>query len=168
MNTPWVTEDEEAADAQIILQRDKAVSLLDHHLGLDEIGKKKVKQEYKTKAYLVLVDSAKDDWGIVEDTLNDLLWQPGKGEIVGTWSRAKYDNLIHISLCTSISALQDRSVQTFAHYAEERRLKAEGAKAPRKTRKAAEPVQEQVQEPTLSFDEKMKFNSLRAKLGRAK
>lgn len=123
--------------------------------------------EYQVKAFLVLVDSDKCDWGIVEDTLNDILWTPGKGEVVGTWSRPKYDNLIHISLGTSLSALQDRATQTFAHYAEERRQQKEATKKPSKRlKKADEPSQEQVQE--LPVDEKLKFNALRAKLGRAR
>ncbi len=124
------------------------------------------KQEYKVKAYLVLVDSDGKDWGVVEDTLNDLNWQPGGGEIVGTWSRTPYDNRIHVSLGTALSALQDRSVQTFAKYAEERKQKELVKRAPRKAGKAAEPVQEPVQE--LSVDEKLKFNALRARMGRAK
>lgn len=166
MNTPWRTEEEEPADAQVMLQRDVAASLTAHQL--DTIGKQKVKPEYKTKACLALVDSDRDDWGIVEDTLGDLLWQPGKGEIVGTWSRPRYDNLIHISLATSINALQDRSIQTFAKYAEERRQGAEGAKRPRKAKKAEEPMQEEVPTGELPVDEKLRFNSLRARLGRVK
>lgn len=124
------------------------------------------------KTYLALVDSDIANWGIVEDTLNDLLWEPGKGELVGSWSKAPYDNRIHLSLCTSIAALQDRSIQIFAKYAEERRLKAAGVKTPaaskrvRKTGVMGEPAQ--VELPTLSVDEVLKFNSLRAKLGRAK
>lgn len=168
MNTPWVTEDEEGpTDAQVMLQRDVAVSLPTHLT--DDLGKQLVKPEYKTKAYLVLDGSDKSDWGIIEDTLSDLLWQPGKGEIVGTWSRTKYDNLIHISLCTAIDALQDRSIQTFAKYAEERKQKEQGVKVPaRRTKKAGGPAQEDVVVSELSVDEKLRFNSLRARLGRAK
>lgn len=125
------------------------------------------KQGFEVKAHLVLVDSDKEDWGVVEDTLSNLNWQPGLGEITGTWSRPRYDNLIHISLATAISALQDRSVQTFAKYAEERRQRKEGEKKPaRKEKKVVEPLPEPVQE--LSVDERLRFNSLRARLGRAK
>jgi len=135
----------------------------------DELQEVPPKTEYKVKAYLVLVDSDHQDWGIVEDTMNDILWQPGGGEIVGTWSKPKYDNLIHISLSTAISALQDRSIQTFAKYAEERRQQIAGVKKPAKRgKKAAEPIQEQLPAPEISIEEKMKFNSLRARLGRAK
>lgn len=125
------------------------------------------KPEYKVKAHLVLVDSDKyNDWGMIEDTLNNLSWQPGLGEVVGTWSRPGYDNLIHMSLGSSLSALQDRSVQTFAHYAEERRQRELGAKKPTKRGgKAVEPTPEPVQD--ISVDEKLKFNALRAKLRRA-
>ena len=132
----------------------------------DEPQKAPPKTEYKVKAYLVLVDSDHQDWGIIEDTMNDILWQPGKGEVVGTWSRPVYDNLIHISLGTALSALEDRSIQIFAKYAEERRQKDMVKRAPRKAGKAAEPVQEPV--PEISLDEQLKFNSLRARLGRAK
>ena len=165
-STSWKTE-EENANSQAILQRDVAISLTAHQL--ESTGTQKAKQTFKVKAFLVLCDSDKEDWGIVEDTLSDIGWEPGKGEVVGTWSRAKYNNLIHLSLCDSISALQDRSIQTFAQYAEERRQRATGAKkAPKKTKVAAEPTHEQVPTPDISFDEKMKFNGLRARLGRAK
>ena len=164
MNTPWETE-EDNTDAQIILQRDVAASLTARQL--DTLGKQRVKEPYTTKVYLTLVDSDKHDYGVVEDTLNDLLWVPGKGELVGTWSRPRYDNLIHISLCTAISALQDRSVQTFARYAEERRQKELGVKKPtRKGSKTVEPIPELT--PDISLDEKIRFNALRARLGRAK
>lgn len=166
MTTLWEPEVEEDV-AQVVLQRDVAISLTARQL--DTIGRQTVKPEYKTKAYLVLVDSDKKDWGVIEDTLNDLNWEPGKGEIVGTWSKPRYDNLVHISLCTAISALQDRSVQTFARYAEERRLKESGVGKPaRKARKAGEPSQEQSPTPEISLEEKIKFNALRAQLGRAK
>lgn len=126
------------------------------------------KPEYKVKAYLVLVDSDKfNDWGIIEDTLNNLNWQPGTGEVVGTWSRTPLDNRIHVSLGTALNALQDRSIQIFARYAEERKQKALGVKRPSRVGKvAAEPAPEPV--PELSVDEKLKFNELRARLGRAK
>ena len=128
--------------------------------------------EYEVKAYLVLVDSDNhNDWGIIEDTLNNVNWQPGEGEIVGTWSRPQYDNLIHISLSTALSALQDRSAQTFAHYAEERRLREAGLlKPPRKGKKAVTSTEEPALVPTpdISIDEKLKFNALRARLGRSK
>lgn len=125
-------------------------------------------QGFEVKAYLVLVDSDRyNDWGIIEDTLHDLLWQPGKGEVVGTWSRPMHDNLIYVSLTTAISALRDRSIQTFAHYAEERRQRESGTKRPvRKGKKVTEPIPEPTQE--LTVDEKLKFNALRARLGRAK
>jgi len=128
---------------------------------------------FVVKTYLALVASDHMTWGIVEDTLNDLLWEPGKGELVGSWSKAPYDNLIHISLCTSISALQDRSIQIFAKYAEERKQKAlgihkTGVAKPKKARSTSEPEQPEVLAGELSIDEKLKFNSLRAKLGRAK
>lgn len=131
----------------------------------DEVRKVPPEAEFKMKAYLVLIDSDHHNWGIVEDTMNDILWVPGKGEIVGTWSRPRYDNLIHISLATAISALQDRSIQTFAKYAEERRQIELSAKKPAKRLKKAvelEPTPEPVQE--LSVDERLRFNSLRARL----
>lgn len=135
----------------------------------DEAQKVPPKLVFEVKASLVLVDSDKEDWGIVEDTLNDILWTPGKGEVVGTWSRPRYDNLIHISLGTALSALQDRSTQTFAKYAEERRLEVKGVrKPPTKAKKATEPAQEQMPTPEISLEEKMKFGALRARLGRAK
>lgn len=126
------------------------------------------KLDYEVKAYLVLVDSDTKDWGIVEDTMNDILWTPGKGEVVGTWSRPRYNNLIHISLATSISALQDRSIQTFAKYAEERRQAGTVVGKQKKPRKAADVMEEQEPARELSVEEKLRFNSLRAKLGRAK
>lgn len=145
------------------------------------------KLAFYVKSSLVLVDSGTEDWGIIEDTLDDILWQPGKGEVVGTWSRTRYDNLIHLSLCTSINALQDRAIQTFAHYAEERTMKKTGVTATRAPRKSKKPEdagptkaarisraanttteEELSPSPSLSIDEELKFNALRAKLRRAK
>jgi len=180
--TTWVPEDAEDVDAsnsQDLLTRDEAaltpeVSRSLTARQLETLGKQLVKPEYKIKVYMVLVDSDKHDWGIVEDTLNDILWVPGKGQIIGTWSRTKLDNCIHISMCSSIDALVDNSIQTFAQYAEERRQKAAGvARAPRKSAKSAkspksasagESSQEQLPAPVISLDEQLKFNSLRAKL----
>lgn len=127
------------------------------------------KPRFEVKAHLVLVGSEARDWGIIEDTLNNLLWEPGKGEVVGTWSRPRYDNRIHISLATAISALQDRSIQTFKHYAEEYKHMSEGTKKASISKKSKK-TKEQVQEPTpsLSVEEELKFNALRARLGRAK
>ena len=108
--------------------------------------------------------SNEDDWGIVEDTLSNLLWQPGQGEIVGTWTRSKLDECIHVSLLTSISALEDRSIIIWTKYAEERKAQKAAGKKPRAAKKADEP--ELI--PELSVEKKLEFNSLRAKLKRSK
>ena len=166
MTTPWKTEEEEPiGGVPIQLQLGNTPAATAHNL--ENFAKQKISTTYVTKASLVLVDSDKETWGIVEDTLGDLLWQPGKGEVVGTWSRPGYDNLIHMSVGTSLSVLQDRSTQTFAAYAEQRRQSEAGVKKPRKSsKKAAAEASEPL--PEISVDEKLKFNSLRARLGRAK
>jgi hypothetical protein len=150
------------------LKRDEGVSLTLKQL--QTIGEGEVSPHYKIKASLVLVDSDKDEWGIIEDTDSDLAWQPGKGEIVGTWSRTKHDRLIYISLCTSIQALQDRAVQTFAQYAELRRTKNTPKKHAATVKGATKKVEQEQEQPVteLPFEKKLEFNSLRAKLGRAK
>ena len=155
MSNAWETEDEDIQEsAQTVPKRPTSPPKLG----------------YEVKAYLVLVDSDNhNDWGIIEDTLNNINWQPGEGEVVGTWSRPGFDNRIRITLSTALSALQDRSAQTFAHYAEERRLREAGLlKVPRKGKKAAKSTEEPTPAPDISIDEKLKFNALRARLGKAK
>jgi len=174
----WQTEDEEET-----VTPEEGMSRTAQFL--TTIGINKIKEGYQTKAYLVLLDSDPldsdhDNWGIIEDTLNNLMWEPGKGEVVGTWSRPRFDNRIHISLCTSISALQDRAIQTFLHYSEERKAaaktaKPKSAKSPR-AKKAAAAAQDKAGAESLpaidaadtSIETKLAFNSLRARLGRAK
>ena len=119
------------------------------------------------KAWLVLVDSDKEDWGLIEDTKGNLNWTPGKGEVVGTWSRTQFDGLIHLGVETSIAALQDRSIQVWAKYAEERRVQMATGKKPRKT-KAPKPEEAALPAPELSVEQKMEFNSLRARVLRGK
>lgn len=121
------------------------------------------KLQSTTKAFLALIDSEHGNWGVVEDTLGDMLWVPGKGEIVGTWTRSKVDNLLHISLTTAIVALVDRSIQIWAKYAEERKA-GKVAKTQRTARAPKDVVEEPV--PELSIEEKLAFNSMRAKLKR--
>ena len=160
----WKTEDDGAQGVEELLDRISTPLTLDRPSTPPEL-------EYKVKAHIVLVDSDKyNDWGIVEDTLSNILWRPGMGEVVGTWSRAKFDGLIHITLGTSLSALQDRAVQFYAQYADERTQVAAGTRKPSKRSsragKDAEPAPEPTQE--LSVEKKIEFNSLRARLGRAK
>ena len=119
------------------------------------------------KAWLVLVDSDKEDWGLIEDTHGNFNWVPGKGEVVGTWSRTQFDGLIHLGVETSIAALQDRSIQIWSKYAEERRVQKATGKKPRKA-KALSPEEAALPSPGLSLEQKMEFNSLRAKLLRSK
>jgi len=115
------------------------------------------------KAWLALVDSDTDNWGLVEDTRCDLTWVPGKGEIVGTWSRTEYDGLIHIGIETAVSALQDRAVQVWAKYADERRVQKATGKKPGKA-KTRKPEEATIPPAELSIEEKLAFNSLRARL----
>lgn len=114
--------------------------------------------------WIVLVGSEeKDDWGVTEDTLGNLLWAPGEGDLVGTWSRSSLDGRIHISLLTAISALEDRTVTIWAKYAEER--KAQKATGKRK-RTAKAKIEEPEPADELPVETKMEFNSLRARLRR--
>ncbi len=122
------------------------------------------KLESTHKAWLALVSSDHEDWGMVEDTLGDILWTPGKGEIVGTWTRSKVDGLLHLSLTTSFRALVDKAIQIWARYAEER--KAGKVVKERKARQPKEIVEEPVAE--LPVEEKLAFNSLRARLKKSK
>ena len=129
---------------------------------LEAIGEKGDVDHHR--AWLVLVDSDTQSWGIVEDTLGDINWTPGSGEIVGTWTRSALDKCIHVSLLTAINALEDRSIAIWSKYAEERKAqKATGKKSrsPRKP-KDEKPVVEE------SVETMMAFNSLRAKLKRSK
>jgi len=119
------------------------------------------------KATLVLVDSDKEDWGLIEDTLGDLNWVPGKGEVVGTWARTAFDNLIYLGVETSLSALQNRTTQIWAKYAEERRVQKATGKKPKRAR-ALKPEEAALPEAELSVEVKLEFNALRARLGKVK
>ncbi len=128
--------------------------------------------KYQYKVHLVLVDSDKyNDWGVVEDDTGNFAYVPGKSEIIGTWSRTGYDDMIHITLTTSINALLDRATQTWAAYALERKARDAAPKKPRAkkvisgetTQEAEQPVVDNVQK---QIENTLAFNSLRARLGK--
>ena len=81
---------------------------------------------------------------MVKDTEGILTWEPGQGVLVGKWSRAPYDGLIHVSLNTPIDVLRDKAIQKFAEYAEMRKEvegapKAKKGRTPRAPKAAPEP-----------------------------
>lgn len=152
--------DEAASDGRL-------KAFMERHGGTYEhLDVNKLKEHHRV--WLVLVDSEnKEDWGMVEDTLGELLWVPGKGEVVGTWSRSKVDNRIHISLLTHISALEDRSVQIWAKHADERIMKKQGKAAGTGTKKPRKKKEEEDQQALIeaqSVESRLQFNSMRAKL----
>ena len=118
------------------------------------------------RAWLVLVDSDTEDWGIAEDTCGELLWIPHQGDIVGTWTRSSLDGCIHISLLSTVSALEDKAIAIWQKYSEERAIqKKAGKRASSGTKKKAVVVEE---ETASTVENIVVFNSLRAKLRRAK
>ena len=128
--------------------------------------------KYQYKVHLVLVDSDKyNDWGVVEDDTGKFAYVPGQGEIVGTWSRTGYDDMVHITLTTSINALLDRATQTWAAYALERKARDAAPKKPRAKKiiygetQSTEPAQPAVDTQQV-IEKKLEFNSLRARLGK--
>lgn len=164
MTTPnWETEDdnEEEPRKPSSIEKFKTSMPKGYDIRKDEVIKTAV------KAWLVLVDSGKEDWGLVEDTLGRLDWEPGKGEIVGSWARVAYGNLIYLGVETSLAALQNRSTQIWAKYAEERKAEKAAGKKPRKP-KAVKPEEAVLPSGELSVEQKLEFNSLRARLMRAK
>jgi len=166
--TSWVTENATPNEGALTLPS-KLELFKQKHPGAhtnDDVKSLNLKPEQQRehpRAWLVLVDSEDTDWGMVEDTLGDMLWQPGKGDIVGTWTRSKVDNRIHISLLSSVNALESRSIAIWSKYAEERKVKKAAGKKPRAVRKPVE-----IPSPEISIEDKVYFNSLRAKLRRAK
>ena len=174
--TSWETEDEvineeegrateaEASSAKLELFKQKHPGAYTH-ADINFLNMEDAKDHHRV--WLALVDSEDCDWGIVEDTLGNISWNPGEGDIVGTWTRSKIDNRIHISLLSAINALEDKSIAIWAKYAEERKAEKKTGK---KTRTPG--VKKQVDEPEvipeLPVEEKMKFNSLRARLRKAK
>ena len=164
MTTPnWETEDNEneVTPKPSSIEQFKTSRPPGYDIRKDEALKRSV------KATLVLVDSDKEDWGLIEDTLGNLNWTPGKGKVVGTWSRTQFDGLIHLGVETSIAALQDRSIQIWSKYAEERRVQLATGKKPKKA-KALKPEEAAIPAPELSLEQKMEFNSLRARVLRGK
>ncbi len=126
----WETEDEGEVEPKepSSIEKFKTSRPPGYDIRKDEVLKTAV------KAWLVLVDSDKEDWGLVEDTLGKLDWEPGKGEVVGTWARVAYGNLIYLGVETSLAALQNRSTLIWAKYAEERKAEKATGKKPRKSK----------------------------------
>jgi hypothetical protein len=180
-SSQWKTEEEETIQAQLskIISTNE-LSAIDKFrkeypaAPVTEAVKEGVKEgAYIPRTYLALVPIDEENYGIVEDTLADIMWVPGKGELVGTWTRPGYDNMIHISLLTHIQALQDRSTITWRKYAEERKAMKATSKKPKKAKVAKEDKENagQLEEETpaeLSVEVQLGFNKLRAKLMKTK
>lgn len=154
----------EATESKIAAFKSRHPGAYTHH-DLTVLNLPPEKQKEHHRAWIVLVDSDIDDWGMVEDTKGDLLWQPGKGDIVGTWTRSKVDGRIHISLLSAINALEDKAIAIWSEYAEQRRIQKATGKKPRSPRAKKE---EQEPDAPLPAETQLAFNSLRAKLRRAK
>lgn len=163
----WQTEDESPVEEARATDPKLDAFVAKHKGTYEPFDYSKLKDHPRARVVLVGSEAKEEDWGMVEDTLGNLLWVPGKGEVVGTWTRSAVDNRIHVSLLTHISALEDRSVQVWAKYAEERLVK----KAPagtRKPRKVKTDEQELEAPQVESVETRLAFNSLRAKLKRRK
>jgi len=65
---------------------------------------------YKSGAHLVLEDSDTDNFGMVVDKEDKIFWKPGDGSVVGEWSKAPFDNRIHLSIKPPIVALYDKAM----------------------------------------------------------
>jgi len=118
------------------------------------------KPEYKIKAHVVLEDSDTQTWGMVKDTDGKITLEPGEGILVGQWSRAPYDNRIHVFLETSIMALVDKATLNFAKYAEIRRQEASAPKSSR-TRTPRAPKTQPVEDESMA-----KIAALRNRIGK--
>ncbi len=92
---------------------------------LNERQLAKLKTQYHTKVMLTLEDSGKENWGVVRDMSGKLFDPIDTAQIIGTWSRAPYDNLIHVSLTTPLQALSDRAVLIWTEISERRTLSAD-------------------------------------------
>ena len=126
----------------------------------------KIKLENKPKAHIVLEDSDTEDYGVVKDTRNDIMWVSGKGDVVGTWSRSKVDGLIHISLIDSINALYDRAVMSWSKNVEARKVqKIKRSRVSDGTRKPGRPKLVKPEQTTVVPDkDRIAINDMKAKL----
>ena len=130
---------------------------------LNERQLAKLKTQYHTKVMLTLEDSGKENWGVVRDMSGKLFDPIDTAQIIGTWSRAPYDNLIHVSLTTPLQALSDRAVLIWTEISERRKLeKTTTVGGTRKKRALAPTV-----EADLAVETKLEFNKLREKLMKA-
>ena len=164
-NKTWETEEDKAEEQILALSEPEKTAIEQFKVEHPEQINTGLKLEpYTVKTWLALVTDEDNQYGIVEDTKGDILWVPGKGEIVGTWSKARYDGCVHICLMTHIQALQDRSTVIWNAYMQERKAaktadRKTGKKSVKKT--TSEPV---IIEKQLDTDSQLKFNSLRARL----
>ncbi len=141
MRNPWATEEEDALDL--------------------------TKLEYGTKVFIILEESDKEQWGVVKDNTDMLFTALKECPAIGTWSRAPYDNLIHIALTTPIKALLDRAVQLTALRVKEREQGFEMLKAGKKTRTTRKQTTKELEPtPELSAENKALFSGLRARIGK--
>lgn len=126
------------------------------------------------KASLVLVGSNEKDYGLIEDVLFDPAWEPGKGEVVGTWNRLpdsglSTSGLIRLELTTSIQAMNDRAVIIMKQILDGeksgkiKKVRQLPAKKPKSQLKLA-PIPEPPSEPSIVEG----FDSLRARLAAMK
>ena len=137
----------------------------------DDAQQTEIKIQNKPKAHIALEESDTEDFGIVKDTRNDIMWVSGKGDIIGTWSRSRVDGLIHISLLTSIEALYDRAVLTWSKNIEMRKIQktkkqrsSDGTK-PEGTRKVGRPKLDKPQQTVVIPDkDRVAINDMKAKL----
>lgn len=77
--------------------------------------------DYQVKSHLVLEDSDKETWGLVRFIGNSVFFEPGQGEVVGTWSRPPIDDHYHVFLETPITALVDKATQLHVELVKKRR-----------------------------------------------
>lgn len=133
---------------------------------MEEVKKNK-NLSYKTMVSLILDDSGHEDYGMVRLIGFGIGWGEGMGDVVGTWTRSRYDNAIRISVAEPLTALQDKATAIWMAYVEARKSTSIEAKKSRRSPKTPEHEQQQpsASTPTQTDVERVvQFNSLRAKL----
>lgn len=78
----------------------------------------------------VLIDSDHHDYGEIRVVVDLFGTNYKEGELIGSWTKVPFDNLVHIDFTTPLDALRDKGIQRSALYVKKRAAKKAGKPVP--------------------------------------